>query len=80
MSDEFIDETAAGTTQAPEVDSIWLTPGSVKPIFLALAFLFTFVGLFAFRPLMYASLLAIVWISIAWIGESRSESDELPLS
>lgn len=71
--------TGTTTPKNPEVDSIWLTPGSVKPILLAAAFLFTLVGLFAFRPLMIASLVAIVWIGIAWINESREESDELPL-
>lgn len=71
------DETSKPSN--PEVDSIWLTPGSVKPILLAAAILFSLVGLFAFRPLMIASLVAIVWIGIAWINESREESDELPL-
>lgn len=80
MSNEYIDETKTGKADAPEVDSIWLTPTSVKPIFLAAAILFALVGLFAFRPLMYASLLAIAWIGIAWTNESRGESDELPLS
>lgn len=80
MSNEFIDETTTGKPKTPEVDSIWLTPGSVKPILLAVAFLLAMVGLFAFRPLMYASLLAIACLSIAWISESRGESDELPLS
>lgn len=79
MSTEFIDEKS-GAAKNPEVDSIWLTPGSVKPLLLAAAILFTLVGLFAFRPLMIASLVAIVWIGLAWIGESREESDELPLS
>ncbi len=78
MSNEFIDETS--TANKPEVDSIWLTPGSVKPIFLAVSILLALVGLFAFRPLMIAALVAAAWISIAWISESREESDELPLS
>jgi hypothetical protein len=29
---------------------------------------------------MYVAIVAILWISIAWISESREESDELPLS
>jgi hypothetical protein len=85
MSDEYIDEAATGTGQSqngqnPEVDSIWLTKPSFKPILLAASFLLAFIGLFAFRPLMYVAIVAILWISIAWISESREESDELPLS
>lgn len=78
MSNELIDETNAANK--PEVDSIWLTPTSVKPIFLAVSMLLALVGLFAFRPLMIAALVAVAWISIAWISESREESNELPLS
>ncbi|MGH2959573.1 MAG: hypothetical protein ACRDKE_08190 [Solirubrobacterales bacterium] len=78
--EEFIDEVSTGATTRPEVDSIWLTRPSVKPIVLALAFLFTLIGLFAFPPLMFVGLVAIAWVSIAWIGDSRVESDELPLS
>ncbi|MGB0873071.1 MAG: hypothetical protein ACPGWS_04750 [Solirubrobacterales bacterium] len=78
MSNENIDTASAANR--PEVDSIWLTPGSVKPIFLAASILLVLVGLFAFRPLMIAALVAAAWISIAWIGESREESDELPLN
>lgn len=78
--EELIDESTIGATTQPEVDSIWLTRPSVKPIVLAVAFLLTLIGLFAFRPLMFAGLIAIAWVSIAWIGDSRVESDELPLS
>lgn len=77
--EEFIDEVATGATTQPEVDSIWLTRPSIKPIVLAVAFLITFIGLFAFRPVMFIGLIAIAWVSIAWIGDSRTESDELPL-
>lgn len=77
--EEFIDESTIGATAKPEVDSIWLTRPSVKPIVLAVAFLLTLIGLFAFRPLMFAGLVTIAWVSIAWIGDSRVESDELPL-
>lgn len=78
--EEFIDESAIGAKAKPEVDSIWLTRPSIKPVVLAVAFLLTLIGLFAFRPLMFAGLVAIAWVSIAWIGDSRVESDELPLS
>jgi hypothetical protein len=78
--EEFIDESTVGVTAKPEVDSIWLTRPSIKPIVLAVAFLLTLIGLFAFRPLMFAGLVTIAWVSIAWIGDSRVESDELPLS
>jgi hypothetical protein len=77
--EEFIDEVATGATTTPEVDSIWLTTPSVKPIVLAVSFLLTLIGLFAFRPLMFIGLVAVIWVSIAWIGDSRTESDELPL-
>ena len=78
MSDEYIDET--GAAPQTEVDSIWLTRTSVKPIWLAGTFGLTLIGLFAFRPLMIGAGVATLGIAIAWIGESRSESDELPLS
>lgn len=78
--EEFIDESKTGANNQPEVDSIWLTRPSVKPIVLAVAFLLTLIGLFAFRPLMFAGLVTIAWVSIAWIGDSRVESDELPLT
>ena len=35
MSEEFIDETRTGVTESPEVDSIWLTNPSVKPVIIA---------------------------------------------
>lgn len=78
--EEFIDEAATGATTSPEVDSIWLTRPSIKPIVLAVSFLITLIGLFAFRPLMFIGLVAVIAVSIAWIGDSREESDELPLS
>lgn len=78
--EEFIDESTIGASKSAEVDSIWLTRPSVKPVVLAVAFLLTLIGLFAFRPLMFAGLVTIAWVSIAWIGDSRVESDELPLS
>ena len=80
MSNETIDETRSGATANPEVDSIWLTRPSVKPPLLAASILCALIGLFAYRPLMYAALAAILWISLAWIFENRDESDELPLS
>lgn len=80
MSDEFIDEPRSATPGNPEVDSIWLTKPSVKPIVIASAIMLALLGLFAFRPLMYVALLTILIVAIAWIGESRDESDELPLS
>lgn len=80
MSDEFIDEQRTGATPNPEIDSIWLTKPSIKPVIIAAATMFALLGLFAFRPLMYVALLTILLVSISWIGESREESDELPLS
>lgn len=78
--EEFIDEVATGAATTAEVDSIWLTRPSVKPIVLAVSFLITLIGLFAFRPLMFIGLVAVIAVSIAWIGDSREESDELPLT
>jgi hypothetical protein len=77
--EEFIDEVATGATVNPEVDSIWLTQPSIKPIVLAVSFAITLIGLFAFRPLMIIGLVAVIAVSIAWVGDSRAESDELPL-
>jgi hypothetical protein len=78
--EEFIDESTIGATQTPEVDSIWLTRPSVKPIVLAVSLMITLIGLFAFRPVMWIGLVAVVITTVAWIGDSREESDELPLS
>ena len=77
--EEFIDEAATGAAVTPEVDSIWLTRPSIKPIVLAVSFLVTLIGLFAFRPVMFIGLVAVIAVTIAWIGDSRDESDELPL-
>ena len=79
MSDEFIDETGSANDQ-PEIESIWLTVTSVKPLWLAVSFGLLFIGLFSFRPLMYAAIIAVIAITISWISESRDESDELPLT
>jgi len=78
MSNEFIDETVA--EQQPEVESIWLTRTSVKPLWLALSFGLFFIGLFGFWPLMVGAGIAVIAITIAWISDSRDESDELPLT
>lgn len=80
MTEEFIDEARTGQPQPTEIESIWLTKPSIKPIVLAVAMLITLIGLFAFRPLMIIGLIALLITLIAWIGESRSESDELPLT
>jgi hypothetical protein len=61
-------------------ESIWLTRPSVKPIVLAAALMLSIVGLFAFRPLMFAAILVVLVTAIAWINDSREESDELPLN
>lgn len=77
--EEFIDEVKTGAVNNPEVDSIWLTRPSVKPIVLAVAFMLTLIGLFGFRPLMIVGIVLVVATTIAWITDSRDESDELPL-
>lgn len=77
------DQTSAATGtdgDRPEIESIWLTTPSIKPLLLAIAVLLVLVGLFAFRPLMYAALLAVAWLKISWLNDARRESDELPLS
>lgn len=81
MSDhaELIDEVKTGAVNNPEVDSIWLTRPSVKPIVLAVAFMLTLIGLFGWRPLMIFGIVLAVATTIAWISDSREESDELPL-
>lgn len=71
-------------TQSPdrtiEVETIWLPKPSVKPIVLAAALALALIGLFGFRPLLFAAALVAVVTTIAWIADSRDESDELPLS
>ena len=78
MSSEFIDE--AGDAVKPEIESIWLTRTSVKPIWLAFTLGLFFIGLFGFWPLMVGAGIAAIAITIAWIGDSREDSDELPLT
>lgn len=77
MSSETIDTTAA--VPATQVESIWLTRGSNKPIWLAVALLCTLIGLFAFWPLLIAAGVAVLMIAFSWVSEARHESDELPL-
>ena len=76
MSSDSIDTAGAPATQ---VESIWLTRGSNKPIWLAVALLCTLIGLFAFEPLLIAAGAAFLMIAFSWISEARHESDELPL-
>ncbi|MBJ7459164.1 MAG: hypothetical protein JHD02_08255 [Thermoleophilaceae bacterium] len=78
--EELIDEVTTGTSAATEVESIWLTTPSIKPIVLAVSILISIIGLFAFRPLMFIGLVAVIAVTLAWIGDSREQSDELPLS
>lgn len=72
------EQTGPGTTQ-PQVDSIWLTRTSTKPIWLAFFILCTFGGLFSFRPLMVVGAVISLGIAVAWALEARAESEELPL-
>lgn len=78
--EELIDEQNTGRPEATEVDSIWLTKPSVKPVLLAFFLMLSLIGLFGFRPLMFIGLLAVLIVTVSWISESREESDELPLS
>lgn len=84
MSDEFIDTVAGeqkdNAASKPEIESIWLTVTSVKPLWLAVSIGLMFVGMFSFTPLMIAAAVAVVAITISWISESREQSDELPLT
>ncbi|MGK2877271.1 MAG: hypothetical protein ACSLFF_01635 [Solirubrobacterales bacterium] len=78
--EELIDEGRTGAPASTAVDSIWLTTPSVKPIVLAVSILISIIGLFAFRPLMFIGLVAVIAVTLAWIADSREESDDLPLS
>lgn len=80
MTDEFIDETATGQSDVIEVESIWLPRPTIKPLVLAAAILLSLIGLFALRPLMIIGLVACALTIISWIGDTRAESNELPLS
>ncbi len=71
---------AQSTGQNVEVESIWLTKPSIKPIVLAAALACAVIGLFGFRPLLYAAVVVVAITTVAWITDSRNESDELPLS
>jgi hypothetical protein len=78
MSEELVDITTEAPAN-PEIDSIWLTKPSIKPIVLAVSFLLALIGLYAFRPLMYVAILVALIVTIAWAFDNRDESDELPL-
>lgn len=80
MTEEFIDETTSGLSEVTEVESIWLTRPSIKPIVMAVAIFISLIGLFAFRPLMIIGLVVVAITLLAWIGDARAESDELPLT
>jgi hypothetical protein len=83
VSSELIDTQNShdgGAAPAPEIESIWLTRTSVKPLWLAVAMGLTLVGLFSFLPLLIGGIIAVIAITISWIGDSREESDELPLN
>lgn len=78
--EELLENVQTGAPEAIEVDSIWLTKPSIKPIILAASFMLMLIGLYGFRPLMYIAIVVALITVIAWIGDSRSESDELPLA
>ena len=78
MSTEVIDK--ATTPPTAEITSVWLTPGSVKPIWLAVTILCALAGLFAFRPLLLVSVAVGVMITWSWLSEARAQSNELPLN
>jgi hypothetical protein len=78
MSSEVHDETNGPA--ATEIESVWLTRGSVKPIWLAVSLLATLIGLFAFLPLLVAGAVVSLLIAGRWVSEARAESGELPLS
>ena len=78
--EEFIDESESRQAATTEVDSIWLTTPSIKPMLLAVSILVTLIGLFALRFVMIIGIIAIVAITISWISDSREESNDLPLS
>jgi hypothetical protein len=80
MTEELIDESRVADAGAPEVETIWLTRPSVKPFVLAAALMLTLIGLFAFRPLMIVAIVVALVTALKWIGDSRAESDELPLA
>lgn len=65
---------------ATEIESVWLTRGSVKPVWLAGALLATLAGLFAFWPLLVVGAVVSVLIAWSWTSEARAGSGELPLS
>lgn len=76
MNTESPNETTRPSTA--EIDSVWLTRGSVKPIWLAGALLATLAGLFSFWPLLVAGAVASVLIAWSWAAEARAESGDLP--
>lgn len=78
--EELIDNAQTGAPDSIQVDSIWLTKPSIKPIVLAASLMFVLIGLFGFRPLMYIAIVVALVTTISWISESRGESDELPLA
>ncbi|MBI4897351.1 MAG: hypothetical protein HY827_03180 [Actinobacteria bacterium] len=75
---EVIDETIAQPASTT-VDSVWMTPGSVKPVWLAVSILATLAGLFSFWPLLIAGAVACLLIAWSWLSEARAQTDELPL-
>lgn len=77
MSTEVNDQTTRPATA--ETHSIWLTRGSVKPIWLAGALLTTLAGLFSFWPLLVVGAVVSVLIALNWAAEARAESRDLPL-
>ncbi len=79
MTTEVIDETIAQPASTA-VDSVWMTPGSVKPIWLAVTILGTLAGLFAFWPLLVVGAATCVLIAWSWLSEARAQTDELPLN
>ena len=63
----------------PVGEEIHLPGPSLKPVLLALGLTLTIVGTTLTLALVVVGAVLSVWVIVRWIGEARSELDELPL-
>jgi hypothetical protein len=63
----------------PAGEEVHLPGGSVQPVLLAFFIAVAIVGITTSVFLVIAGVVASVWITVAWIRDTRRDIDELPL-
>jgi hypothetical protein len=66
------------TTAPPHGEEIHLPGPSIKPLLLTVGLTMLLLGLVGMWPVALLGLILLVWVMIAWIGDTRRDIAELP--